>query len=71
MFAVKIGQRNKSLSEEEMDTRNFYFDFFVLKMGEIIIGVVLEIVREMQKLCSHVDEKKENAMHLRNVNFRT
>lgn len=27
MFVVKIGQGNKSLSGEEMDTRNFYFDF--------------------------------------------
>lgn len=40
-------------------------------MGEIIIGVVLDIVRGMQKLCFHVDEKEENAMHLRNINFRT
>lgn len=40
-------------------------------MGEIITDMVLDIGREMQKLCFHVDEKEENAMHFRSINFRT
>lgn len=40
-------------------------------MGEIITDMVLDIGREMQNLCFHVDEKEENAMHFRSINFRT